>query len=72
MGFSVNAVKNLPGNAGQVQSLGQEEAPRKEMVTHSSILVYSPQGQRACRATVQAAKVSHDLGINNNNNNTYQ
>ena len=31
-------MKNLPANATQVRSLGQEDALEKEMATHSSIL----------------------------------
>ena len=34
-------VKNLPANAGDaVQSLGWEDAPKKEMATHSNILAW--------------------------------
>ena len=31
-------VKNLPANAGDVRSLGQEDPLEEEMATHSSIL----------------------------------
>ena len=37
-------VKNLPANAGmqdtQVQALGWEDNPEKEMATHSSVLTW--------------------------------
>ena len=37
-----SAVNNLPANAGsaQVQSLGWEDPPEKEMATHSSMLAW--------------------------------
>ena len=45
MGFpGGSVVKNLPANAGlqetQVQSLGWEDNPEKEMATHSSVLTW--------------------------------
>ena len=44
----VQSVKNLPVmQETQVQFLGREDAPEKEMVTHSSILAWKFHGQRS-------------------------
>ena len=47
----------------QVQYLGREDAPEKEMVTHSSILAWESHGQRSLvgYSPCGCKRVRHDL-----------
>ena len=58
-------VKNPPANAGDVrgvQSLGQEDPPEKDVITHSSILAWRiPWAEEPGRVqSVGSQRVRHD------------
>ena len=59
MGFlGGSVIKNPPANAGDTSSIpGQEDALKKEMTTHSSILACEIHGQRS----LGSQRVGHDL-----------
>ena len=59
MGFlGGSVIKNPPANAGDTSSIpGQEDALKKEMTTHSSILAREIHGQRS----LGSQRVGHDL-----------
>ena len=60
-----SVVKNLPANAGDAESLGQEDPLEKEMVTHSSILAWEipwteePGGLRSTGLEKSQTRLSH-------------
>ena len=67
MGFpGGSVVKNLPANAGmqetQVQSLGWEDNPEKEMATHFSVLAWRipGMGEPGVLPSLGSHRVGHD------------
>jgi len=59
MGFlGGSVIKNPPANAEDTSSIpGREDALKKEMTTHSSILAWEIHGQRS----LGSQRVGHDL-----------